>query len=177
MSKNKAFTLFEIIIVIILVSIIYTFAINSFSKNKPKHPDGITLSNLKEKLLEFEFDEDITIQCLADDFSCFVFLDDDLEPQEEKIKDLFKNKPTIYSYSKELERLEFLDLELEQLQRYEIIFKYNCKKNKKCSELIVETDNLVYIFNDIKNKPKTIKYISDIDSFFDNKIQEVKDAF
>jgi len=49
--------------------------------------------------------------------------------------------------------------------------------NQKCSELIVELEDLVYIFNDIKNKPETIKYINDIDIYFEDKIQEVRDAF
>ena len=181
MIRKKTFTLFEIIISIILVSIIYSFAINSFSTKKKIKSDDVTIFNLKEKLLKYgkenEMGDNITIKCIRDDFSCYLFIDDDKIPLEDKIKPFFLDTPTIYKYNKELEKIDFLDLELEQLERYEVIFKYSCKKNKKCSEFIVETENMIYIFNDIKKKPDTIKYISDIDDYFELKVEEVKDAF
>jgi hypothetical protein len=172
---KKAFTLFELIIAVILVSLLYYFAIDSFSQKNFKEKKNITLTNLKQTLLQYDFNDNITIQCIEDDFSCFVFIDDIL--QKEKINPLFKEVPTIYNYAKDLTRVDFNELELEQLDTYNIVFKYSCKKDKKCSEYIVELPNKVYIFNDIYTKPTTINYISDINDYFDNKIQEVKDAF
>ena len=181
MNSRKSFTLIEIIIGIILISIIYTIVINSYSSKTKNSTDTITLENLKEKIQnlgeENSMNDSITIKCIADDLSCFVFLDDSLQPLEEKIKPFLKQQPTVYNYNKNQEKIEFLDLELEQLQRYEVVFQYSCKKNRKCDEFIVETEDLTYIYNNIKKKPDTIKYINDISEYFDTKIEEVKDAF
>lgn len=172
MNKNS-FTLFEIIISIILISIVYFFALNNFSAKKYDKKQNKTILNLKENLFKYSFNNNIKIKC-TQEIGCFVFIDGEL--QEEKIDKLFDSKPTVYEYNNKLKRIEFLDLELEQLQRYEIVFEYTCFSNKKCDELIVETDSLVYIFNSFQKKPTTIKYINDIDDYFESKINEVKDA-
>ncbi len=174
---QKSFTLFEIIISIILITIIYIFAINSFSNSVAKRAGDITLENLKEKLLKFDFQNQISVKCIEDDFSCFIFIDGQKEPIEEKIEKLFLEKPTIYHYDKDLERVEFPDLELEQLQRYEVVFEYSCKKNNRCSELVVENQDEIYLFNDIYTKPIKLKYLSDVEDLIEKNIQEVRDAF
>ena len=153
------------------------FAINSFSTSSKININGITLKNLKSKLLQYEFENKITIKCIKDDLSCFVFLDDDILPQEDKIMNLFKKEPNIYSYKQDSERLEFVDLELEQLQRYEVFLELNCKKNQKCSEFVLELPNKVMIFNNIYSKPIELKYLSDVEDLIQNNVQEVKDAF
>jgi hypothetical protein len=162
-------------ITIILISIIYTFAINNLTVNSKIQKTKITLDNLKKNLLKIDFEEKVEIKCIDDKFSCFLFIDGDI--QKEKIKPLFKEKPTIYEYSKELEKIEFQDLDLEELERYNIVFEYSCTKEKRCSELIVETSTNTYIFNDIYKKPQVIQYITNLDEYFENKIREVKDAF
>jgi hypothetical protein len=176
LNKNpkKAFTLFEIVISIILVSIVYMFAINSFKKQDIVS-DSITLNNLKQKLLQSDFEESILIKCIEDDFTCFIYLDEQI--QEKRTNPIFESKPTVYSYDRDYERVEFKRLELENLDSYDIVFEYECKKNKKCSELIVETDKDVYIYNALDRNPTKIDYINDVRDYFDEKINEVRDAF
>ncbi len=174
MFKQKAFTLFEIIIVIILISVIYTFTINSFTNGQKRLNNNITLLNLKKYLLSLEFENNVRIECIEDDLSCFVFVDNIL--QKETIKDLFIEIPNIYNYHRDMDKMYFKDLDLEQLQSYNIVFKYACKKNGKCDELIVEDTNIVYLFNNINKAPDTVNYLSDVGDYFYDKIQEVKDA-
>ncbi len=162
-------------IVIILISILYLFAINSFKNKSFGNSSDITLYNLKKKLLNRDYSKDIIIKCVDETFDCYVFIDGVL--QDEKIKGLFEKKPDVYKYNSNLDKIDFLDLELERLERFEVVFEYKCKKNNKCSELIVETKNKVFIFNDIFQQPKTIKYIGDIEEYFNKNIEEVKDAF
>jgi len=175
MIKKRAVTLFEIILAIILVGIIYSFALSSFTNKKIINTDNITLVNLKQKLLDYDYENNIAIKCIADDFECFIFVDNIL--QKETITTLFKNKPTVYEYDNKLNEKEFSPLELEKLQRYDIVFQYSCNKYKQCTEQIVEYNDKVYIYNDIHKKPIIIKYLNDIDIYFQDKINEVKDAF
>ncbi|MEA3314874.1 MAG: hypothetical protein U9Q30_03335 [Campylobacterota bacterium] len=177
MSKKKgAFTLFEIMIVIIITIVLYSFAINSFTKKSNSLDDKVTLLNLKEMLLKYDFDNIITIQCNNEDLSCMVFIDGTLQ-EDIKISNLFNDIPTIYKHNKELDKIEYPDLNLEDMQSYQIIFKYSCRDDRKCDEFIVEDTNKIYIFNDINMKPIVYNYISDVDDYFDSKIEEVKDAF
>ena len=126
-------------------------------------------------MLNKQYDNNIIIKCVDDTFDCYVFIDGEI--QEEKIKGLFETKPFIYKYNSNLDEIDFLDLELEKLERFEVVFEYKCKKNSKCSELIVEYNDNVFIFNDIFQQPITIKYLSDIEEYFNKNIEEVKDAF
>lgn len=173
--SRKAFTLFEIIISVILISLVYYFVITSFSDNSNTKKDDITFLNLKEKLLAYDFIENITIKCIDEDLSCMVFVDDNMTG--DIITSLLTSKPEVYEYSKELKKIEFPYLELEQLQRYDIVFQYSCNKNNKCSEYIVQTEEMVYILNDIQKRPSTLKYINDVDEYFDKTMQKVRDAF
>ena len=175
MKKLQGFTLFELVISIILISIIYGFAINSFQGNTKKTTKGITLKTLKKELLSFEYENEIKIYCAEKDLSCFLFIDDEM--QKEKINDLFLKEPIVYKYEKNLDRKEFNPLELEKLETFSIVFEYACNKNNKCSELIVFEEERGYIFNDIHSTPIIVKSISEIDDYFEDIIQEVKDAF
>lgn len=172
---KKSFTLFEIILSIILISIVYLFALNSFPKSSSIVSDKITLNNLKSNILSLPFNETVSIKCIGNSYRCFVILDE--EVQNDLIEPFLNQTPDVYKYNKDLQRIEFDHFELEKLDRYEIVFEFNCKKNGICDELIVQTDEKVYIYSNLKDTPDTIDYISDINEYFDNKIQEVKDAF
>ncbi len=138
--------------------------------------DAITLVNLKQTLLKFDFEDKISVKCIdSENIECLVFIDG--EKQEEKIDKLFKICPDVYEYSNEEKIIEFDDLELEQLERFEICFEFDIYKNGQSSQLIVDTHNGVFIYDNISKKPHRIKYINDIGLYFDEKINEVKDAF
>ena len=123
--------------------------------------------------MKIDFDNNIEIKC-TEDLECFVFIDGSI--QDKKLTSLFKNIPTVYKYSTDLETIEFLPLELENMERYNIVFEYSCNSYGRCSEFIVEDGDDVYIFNDIKQKTIKYKYINDIDQYFNKRIKEVKDA-
>jgi hypothetical protein len=175
MTKKRGVSLFEIILAIVLVGIVYSFAINSFTNKKDIVKDNVTLENLKQTLLAYDYINSIDMKCIASDLKCFVFVDNIL--QKETINTLFKNKPVVYDYDNKLIKKKFLSLELELLQRYDVVFEYKCDKYRQCTEQIVEYNDKVYIFNDTKIKPIIIKYLNDIDMYFQDKIDEVKDAF
>ena len=106
---------------------------------------------------------------------CYIFVDG---VQEEKsIENLFSHKPTVYIYDKALDTVEFADLEFEKLESYEVCFEYSIDKYQKSKDMIVEVEDKVYIFNSIDRKPTVIEYLSDVSIYFEDKQEEVKDAF
>ena len=172
---KRAFTLFELIIVIVLISIIYYFTLSNFSIKQAKL-DSVTLMNLKQTLSKFEFDEKVSLHCIDDkDIDCLISIDGEI--QKERITKLFEKCPDVYEYSKDQKKIEFSDLELEKLEYYPICFEYELNKNGQSSQMIVDIIGDVFIFDNISSKPKRIQYINDIGLYFDEKSNEVKDAF
>lgn len=175
MKNIKAFTFFEIIISIILVSILYGFAMNSFHTSSDKKQIDTTLINLKKELLSYEYENSIKIYCDKEDLGCFVFVDG--VELEEKMPSLFQEEPTVYKYNENLELIDFEPLELDRIESYSIIFEYGCDKYRKCTETIVFERDGGYIFNDIYTQPILVQDTSEIMNYFQDKVQEVKDAF
>jgi prepilin-type N-terminal cleavage/methylation domain-containing protein len=174
-SFKRAFTLVEIVIVVIIISIVYYFSISNFNVKLSKPQDNLSLINLKNHLLKYEFQDNITIKCVDNGKLCYILIDGAITKHQ--IKDLFKIRPEVYSYNKQLDMLEFADLEMEKLESFEVCFEYSIDKYLKSSDIIVQTNDKVYIFNSIHNKPIVLDYLSDVDVYFDDKQQELKDAF
>lgn len=173
--KNKAFTLFELIVVVILVSIVYYITFSNLDKKQNKL-DTITLTNIKEKLLEYDFDSKIAIKCLNNDnIDCLLIIDNAI--QKEKIENLFSNCPNVYEYSKDIIKIDYEDLELEELRKVEVCFEFEVSKNQNSSQIIVESSNEVYIYDNISLKPNKLKFINDVSFYFEEKENEVRDAF
>jgi len=157
----------------ILISIVYYFAMSTFKINK--NVNNVTLFNIKDTLLKYNFNESISLKCVEDGKLCYIVVDNDV--MEDTVEDLFKEKPTVYTFSKNPETIEYEDLEVKEFETYPVCFEYTINKYQKSKDLIVEVGQKVYIFNSIYNKPTTIEYLSDIGIYFDDKLQEVKDAF
>ncbi len=136
----------------------------------------ITLSNLKQTLSKFDFNDKATIKCIDDkNIDCLVILDGMI--QDERITNLFRNCPDVYEYSAKQKRLYFDDIKLKDYQALAICFEFILNKSGHSSQIIVDTNDKVFIYDNISKKPKTIKYINDINLYFNDKIDEVKNAF
>ncbi len=180
MVFKKAFTLFELIIVVILISIIYYFALSNLNLKQNKL-DMVTLMNLKQTLNGFEFNDEIALKCIdsmqdLEYLECLVIIDGEI--QKEKIEQLFKGCPQSYEYSREQKLLEFSDIKLDEFSNsLDICFEFIVNKNGDSSQMVVDMNDEVFIFDNISQKPHKIKYINDLEIYFDNKDSKVKDAF
>lgn len=169
----KGFTLFEILIALLLIGVLYFFSISSLKSANPQNKK-ITFYNLKETLLAYPFEKNIVIKCIKQDQSCLVFLDDVL--QENILEPFLQEIPKVYEYSKNLKQIEFLEFQTEELDRYEIIFELHCKRNGICDEFIIELENKVLLYSNLE-EVISLESIGEIDSYFQKKINEVRDAF
>jgi len=171
--NKKSFTLVEIILVVLIISLVYYFTISSFKFSSSIKSSSIDIYNIKTYLSKFN--KEVTLTCIDDGKKCLV-MDSD-ENIIEEISNLFKNKPIVYEYNKNLNIIYFEDIELKHLDRYEVCFKYTINKYKKSEDMIVEVNNKFYIFNSIHNQPILVENTSDIYDYFYKLEQEVKDAF
>lgn len=163
---KKSFTLIELIIVTTLIFIIYYFTLSNLNVQQDK-ADKITLINLKQMLASFDFEEKINLRCIdIENIDCLLLIDDII--QDEKIVGLFEKCPDVYEYSRDQIRLEF---------EPPICFEFELRNNGHSSQIMVDLDDKVLIYDNISLKPKILKSMDDIADFFDNKIDEVRDAF
>jgi hypothetical protein len=171
---KKSFTLFEMIIVVGLIFVIYYFSFTFFKINDTKI-NKLTMINLKHTLLKYDFDNNISLKCVDDDkINCYIVIDKIV--QKNKILNLFEKCPDVYSYSKELSRIDFKDIKLQYFTK-PVCFKFEIKHNLSSSQIIVDTGKKIYLYDGISLEPQVVKSLYDINDYFENKINEVKNAF
>ena len=172
---KPSFTLIEIILVIFIILSVYYLAVTNFTLLDKNKKENISLINIKSLLLKYQYKDSVELKCIEDGKRCLVFVDGIF--YEELKEQLFNERPEVYTYDKKLDMVEYKDLELEKLERFEVVFEYLIDKYNKTRDMIVKSNNKVYIFNSINKKPIVVEYLSDVNDYFDDKISEVKDAF
>lgn len=156
-----------------IISLVYYLTLGNFKLNVDTS-NKISLNNLPMYLKKQEFDKTLSLKCINDGKKCLLYIDGSIK---EKINNLFSQKPNVYTYSKDLDLIYFNDIELNELDTYEVCFEYNINKYKKSKDIIVEVGQKVYIYNSLDSNVTTLDYISDVRDYFDKKEQEVRDAF
>ena len=105
---KSSFTLIELIIVILIISITYLLIFSNSNFDVKKQEERLTLYNLEDFLLKnFEFEKSLSFVCIEEKFTCFVKVDDKLQ-KDFRIEKFFKQKPDVYEYDKDEKKLEFL---------------------------------------------------------------------
>ena len=173
---KKAFTLIELMLVIILISIVSYLAFSNFNINSPKKYK-ISLENIKEFMLKkFEYNDRISLSCFEDEkLNCYVFIDDILN-KNIKIENLFEEIPQVYNYDKDLSDLEFLAIKIENIE-YKPFFVLEIDKDKKHKNIVLDTmDERVYVYHSLFLKAIEYKSTNEILDNFNEKEIEVKDA-
>ena len=174
---KKGFTLIELMIVIVLITLVYSLMFSNFniqSKSKSK----VSLENLKEYILKnFEFKNNISFICIEDEtISCFVISDGNLETLQ-SIASPFKETPQVFYYGKELKSFNFDIIKLNEME-YEPIFQLTINKDSKHENIVVDTmDENVYLFKAISLNPMQFSSTNELlDSFYEKQV-EIQDAF
>lgn len=150
---KNAFSLVELLIVVIIIGVVYTLSVGGLQKlnNKDKK---IVLENLKEYLQTFEYDENIKLVCLDDCSFCEVFADG---KKVKEIDGFLDQSVKVYRY----------DFSLGMIEKEEddVCFSYTIDKKGVESQVFVEFKEAVYDFS---------TYLSPV-SVYDS-LQEAEDA-
>lgn len=103
--NKSAFTFLELLLVIILTLGIYSIYFTNFNFKSVKSKSEITLSNLKESLLEkYEFQNTLKITCIKGTHKCYVIIDDDTS-KKTILSGLFKSDPEVYNVPRKRNQL------------------------------------------------------------------------
>jgi len=132
------FTLFELMIVVIIIGIVYTLVAVKFSQNKETK---IKLSDLPKILQDSRFYKSVEVICIEDDSkNCKIYFDNNLSKMSLQ---LFKKKPMVYKLMPDetLKEIEFEPIIDENQKPVPVYFRYKVTKNGAGDEIIVDDGN------------------------------------
>ena len=133
---KKAFSLIELLIVILIIGVVYTISVGNFEKVKD-NSTKLSLKNLKEYLQDLPHEKSAELMCLDDCSKCEVLLD------AEKFKELdnFLDK-SLRSY-----RYDFSHGMVEIQKDDDVCFSYSIDKKGLGQQVIVEFQEQFYDFS------------------------------
>jgi len=127
---KRAFSLVELLIVVMIIGVVYTLAISNFQKISDKS-SKVTLQTLKSYLQSFPHEKEVRFLCLDDCSSCNIFVDDKKVKELETIFDGFVDDSIV------VYRYEFLTGAHEILQ--DVYFNEEGVEDRVCFSYRVDT--------------------------------------
>ena len=168
---KKAFSLIELMIVIVIMGVIYTLSVQSFS-NKSEESKKVTLLNLKEYMQGLEHEKSVKLLCLDDCKSCDLFVDGE---KKRVIEDFLDESIRVYRYeflSGTREVLKDVYFNEEEVQE-DVCFSYTVDKQGVGDQVLVEFKESVYDFTTYLSPTK--KYAS-LESAIESKEQLIQEV-
>ena len=147
--KRNAFSLIELLIVVLIVGIVYTLAITNF-ENVKEGKIKPTLLNLKSNLQKLGKTNKAELICLDECKSCLVYVDGAVDTSSSKLYEEFLDEDVkVYKYDSnfglvDLKNKVFFNSEG---QDEEICFSLSVDKNGVSEQVIVEYKEKFYDFS------------------------------
>ena len=165
--NKKAFTLFELIVVVILIGIIYGVFVDKLA-TKPHEKNDVTLTTAKEFLEKFAFKKSARIVCTKECKACYVYVDD---TKVETSFELFKSEPIVYTLDDTGRQKEvtFIPRFDKEGKIEETCFEYKIFKNGGADTYIVSHEDTFYVFKTLEKKPTLFTSMNEAVEYFDHK--------
>jgi len=170
MNLKNSFTLIELIIVVLLIGLVYSIAISSYSKKNNIKIDDLT--KLKEKLLTFKTDEKDKITfVIYDNCKKNVVLINN-EPSYKDIDSNIDSNIEVYTIDMygNPKQIEFSDIILDG-KKENVCFKFNIFPNNSNDSYIVKQKKKYYVFKPYFEHIQISSNLKKaVDIYFDEKI-------
>lgn len=173
--KRGAFSLIELLIVVMIMGVVYTLAVNSF-QNIGQKPTKVSLKNLKEYLQSLEHEKSVEFLCLDDCKSCNVFVDDKLVKELKGSFDNFiDDSIRVYRYDsyqglqRTTQKVYFNSEDVEE----DVCFSYTIDSQDIGEQVFIEYQKKVYDYSSYFGKTKVFNSLSDVIDSIDEKTLEV----
>ena len=140
--KRSAFTLIELMIVIVIMGVIYTLAISNFSRLSDTSKK-LCLDNLKEYLASLKYAKSARLLCLDDCSNCAVYLDGN---KTKSIDGFLDDSVKTYRYDNSY---GFIQKDPEPFFNADgveesVCFSYTLDNNKIGDQVLIEYKNRFY---------------------------------
>lgn len=175
---KKAFTLVELVLVVILLFTTMYFFVFSSSTFKVKNQENkFSLINLKENLKKLDFKNRVSFVCVENNFDCFLKVDDEVI-EKSKIEQVFNTKPEVYEYNSDQIIVDFQPIRINDID-YDVVFELELNSDFKfVDEFVLDTlEDRVYVYNSIYETAKVYDSLGEAFDVFEKNKLEVRDAF
>lgn len=165
---KKGFTLFELLLVIVIMTSSYLLIIPFLQQTKAKH---FEFQDLKGYLKSIDPHNKVTLVCIKDCKKCYIFAGN------QKLEtDIIKNNLTSYAFNNGyLEEVDFTAPEFFNAHE-KICFKYQVDSpNDLGDELFVKYQDLIYYFSPYFNGTVVYKDISEAADKYKILLEKLKD--
>lgn len=142
--SQSGFTLFELLVVILLISIVYTLFIQNL--DRVEQNSEVKLTSLRSYLGDFTFEKRAEVICRGFGCNdCRVYIDG---KEQERRLNLFTQEPRVYRYMPGglLEKKEFAPIYVNEYKQITVCFKYGIRPNGSGDFLLMEHGEYAYLF-------------------------------
>ena len=148
-SKKKGFTLFELLLVILLVGILYGVFINKLSiraKGGIEAPDIMTIGAFLKSFTGAAEGGEVSLVCLDQCKTCSVYIDANKTGPDVT---LFGTVPTVYRRDEfgQFREIGFLPVKDDDRVLQDVCFRYTLYGNGSGSSYIVGYNDVYYLFD------------------------------
>ncbi len=180
MNFRRAFSLIELMIVIMIIGVVYTLAITKFQTIKEGGTE-VSLVNLKRYLLSvpkqvgIDDFENVRFLCLDDCKSCDVFVDNQKVSQDGSFDGFIDSSIRTYRYDFTQGMLEAEPKVFFNIENIEesVCFSYEISRNGVGDQVLIEYKDKVYDYSSYLDESTVYSSLSDVSDMKEDKIQEV----
>ena len=157
---KKAFTLIELMIVIVIMGVVYTLVIGNFKKLNEKGKN-LSLKNLREYLNSYPHKKSVELVCLQGCKNCFVVIDG--KKQDNKIKNFLDESVKIYRYDFDLGAVQKEPVSYFNRNDIEenVCFSYEVDAKGVGDQVLVAYKKSVYDFTPYFDAPKVYNSVEE----------------
>ncbi|RLD41193.1 MAG: hypothetical protein DRI88_12860 [Bacteroidetes bacterium] len=169
--KKSAFSLIELLIVIMIIGVVYTLAIGNFKKLSDE-TSKLTLGNLKEYLHSIKHSKSVKLMCLDDCSECDLYVDG---KKSRTVEDFLDNSVKVYRYEFSygiVEREKEVYFNIDNVEE-SVCFSYEIDKSGIGDQVIVEYKERVYDFSNYFTKTAVYNSVEDAVNAREELIREV----
>jgi prepilin-type N-terminal cleavage/methylation domain-containing protein len=144
---KRAFSLIELIIVVVIMGVVYTLAVNNFELIKDKKIN-VNLKNIKQYLKSIEHNSSVELLCLDDCSTCIVYVDDKVYKDANDFDEFLDESIEVYSYDFQLgfqeysKKVYFDDHGVEK----NVCFSFGVDEKGVSDQIVVVFKDKVYDF-------------------------------
>ena len=169
---SKAFTLIELIIVILIISLVGFMVFSEVVKQEQK-VDTLKISNLSSTLRSlFQSDEDIEFFCIEKSTDCYIAKGANISPYEGNIA--FGTALTIYKMDKDNHLVPIE--EFGRIKDKKITFRYTLYANGSSTKMVLENNQGLYYFPSYFGEAQEVEDLEEAKELWTKPQYNIKDS-
>jgi len=171
--RKKAFTLIELLLVVVIIGVVYGLVVNSVKRINDKEA-SLGFETLPSFLQTFHQRNDVAFVCIDNCRQCAVYVDG--EPLKEV--DAFMKEERVLRFwrfdaNQGMQELRFTPIFDEDDRAFDVCFRYEIFNDGSSSEMVVETQQASYDYRGLTHKVDRYSSLQALESSRQDELQEV----